>query len=74
MSIPVAHNDVFRFMFHLPWYTRVSHTFVSHSIPSFPVLRRKLVYSMYKRVLPSSNSPVKTLLDSFLGASRIFKL
>ena len=64
-SIHVAHNDVLRFMFHLPrWYTRVSNIFVSLNIPNFSVLRRKLVYSMYKRVLASSNSFVRTLLDS----------
>ena len=63
-SIHVAHNDVLRFMFHLPWYRRVSNIFVSLNIPNFSVLRRKLVYSMYKRVLASSNSLVRTLLDS----------
>ena len=73
-SIHVAHNDVLRFMFHLPRYTRVSNVFVSLKIPNFSVLRRKLVYSMYKRVLASSNSLVRTLLDSnFFVTSRIFK-
>ena len=44
------------------------------NIPNFSVLRRKLVYSMYKRVLASSNSLVRTLLDSnFFVTSRIFK-
>ena len=60
-SIHVAHNDVLRFMFHLPRYTRVSNIFVSLNIPNFSVLRRKLVYSMYKRVLASSNSLARTL-------------
>ena len=73
-SIHVAHNDVYRFMFHLPQYTRVSNIFVSLNIPNFSVLRRKLVYSMYKRVLASSNSLVRTLLDSnFFVTSRTFK-
>ena len=73
-SIHAAHNDVLRFMFHLPRYTRVSNIFVSLNIPNFSVLRRKLVYSMYKRVLASSNSLVRTLLDSnFFVTSRIFK-
>ena len=73
-SIHVAHNDVLRFMFHLPRYTRVSNIFVSLNIPNFSVLRRKLVYSMYKRVLASSKCLVRTLLDSnFFVTSRIFK-
>ena len=73
-SIHVAHNDVLRFMFHLPRYTRVSNIFVSLNIPNFSVLRRKLVYSMYKRGLASSNSLVRTLLDSnFFVISRIYK-
>ena len=38
--------------------------FDSHSIPSFSVLMRKLVYSMYKQVLTSSNGLVKIHLDS----------
>ena len=63
-SIHVAHNDVLRVMFHLPRHTRVSNIFVKQNIPSFPVLRRKLVYSMYKRVLTSSNSLVQALVDS----------
>ena len=39
-SIHAAHNDIFRFTFHLPRYTRVSNIFVSLNIPSFSVLRR----------------------------------
>ena len=58
-SIHVAHNDLLRVLFHLPWHT---------------VLRRKLVYSMYKRVLTSSNSLVQALVDSnFFLTSKIFK-
>ena len=73
-SIHVAHNDVLRVMFHLPRHTRVSNIFVKQNIPSFPVLRRKLVYSMYKRVLTSSNSLVQTLVNSnFFVSSKIFK-
>ena len=73
-SIHVAHNDVLRVMFHLPRHTRVSNIFVKQNIPSFPVLRRKLVYSMYKRILTSSNSLVQALVDSnFFLMSKIFK-
>ena len=63
-----------RVMFHLPRHTRVSNIFVKQNIPSFPVLRRKLVYSKYKRVLTSSNSLVQALVDSnFFLMSKIFK-
>ena len=73
-SIHVAHNDVLRFMFHLPRYRRVSNIFVSLNIPNFSVLRRKLVYSMYKWVLAGSKSLVRILLDSnFCVTSTIFK-
>ena len=34
-GIHVVHSDAFRFMFHLPQYTRVSNIFVSHDITSF---------------------------------------
>ena len=51
-------------MFHLPRYIKVSNICVKQNIPSFPVLRRKLVYSMYKRVLSSSNSPIQAFVDS----------
>ena len=41
---------------------------------TFQCLGGKLVYSMYKRVLASSNSLVRTLLDSnFFVTSRIYK-
>ena len=74
-SIHVAHNDVFRVMFHLPQYTRVSDIFVPQNIPYFPALGRKIVYSMYKRVLASSNSLVQALVDSnFFLTSKIFFL
>ena len=63
-NIHVAHNDVFRVMFHVPRFTRVSNIFVPQNIPSFPVLRRKLVYSIYKRVLAGSNSLVKAIMGS----------
>ena len=63
-SIHVAHNDVPRVMFHLPQHTRASNIFVKQNIPNFPVLRRKLVYSMYKWGLTSSNSLVQALVDS----------
>ena len=60
-------------MFHLPQYTRMSNIIVSLNIPSFSVLRRKLVYSMYKRVLASSSSLVTILLNSnSFVTSRIF--
>ena len=73
-SIHVAHNDVLRFMFHLPLYTRVSNIFVSLNIPNFSVLKTKLVYSMCQGVLASSNRLVRALLDSnFFVTSRIFK-
>ena len=73
-SIHVAHNDVLRFMFHLPQYTRVSNIFVSLNIPNFSVLRRKLVYSMYKRVLASSKQPCENTFGlNFFVTSRIFK-
>ena len=63
----------FTVMFHLSRHTRVSNIFVPQNIPSFPVLRRKLVYSMYKQVLASSNSLVKALVDSnFFLTSKIF--
>ena len=51
------------FMFHLPLHTRISNIIVKQNIPSFPVLRRKLFYSMCKRVLTSSNSLVQALVD-----------
>ena len=73
-SIHVAHNDALRFMFHLPRYRSASNISVPLNIPNFSVLGRKLVYSMYKRVLASSYSLVRTLLDSdFFVTYRIFK-
>lgn len=73
-SLHVAHNDIFRFLFKLPRRCSVSYNFVIRDIPNFPVIRRKLVYSLYKRVLSSSNILIRTLVDSnFFLTSRIFK-
>ena len=65
-----------RVMFHLPRHTRVSNILLNRIyLYNFLVLRRKLVYSMYKRVLTSSNSLVQALVESncFL-TSKIFKM
>ena len=52
-----------RVVFHLPRYTSVSNIFVLQHIPSFRVLRRKLVHSMFKRVMASSNSRINVNLN-----------
>ena len=68
----MLHNDVFRFMFYLPRYIKVSNIFVLPNIQSFPVLRRSLAYSiMCKRVPASSNSLVKALVDSSFFSRRL---
>ena len=62
-------------MFDLPWYTRLSNTFVPHSIPSCPVLKRKLVYSMYSQKLFDNLSNICVLIycNHFLKYSSYIK-
>ena len=73
-ALHVAHNNVLRLLFHLPRIGSISGHFVSQGIPNFLVLRRKLIYSMYKRVLSSQNTLIYTLANvNHFMYTRIYK-
>ena len=57
----VAHNNIFRVLFNVQRDLSVSQCFVTHNVPNFLVIRRKLVFSMYKRVFSSPNELVSTI-------------
>ena len=72
-ALCVAYNNIFRCMFGFSRRDSVSQCFVFKDIPSFSVVRRKLMHSMYKRVLFSCNTLVKTVVDStFFLTCKIF--
>ena len=66
-EIHIAHNDVYRLLFKLPrGLISVSEHFVTAGIPNFTVIRRRHMYSLYKRILSSSN-----MLLSMLSLTRL---
>ena len=63
-KVKVSYNNVFRALLKLNRRISMSHTFVSFNIPSFPVIQRKLMFSVYKRILKSDNCLVKSVVNS----------
>ena len=65
-EIHIAHNDVYRLLFKLPrGFFSVSQHFVTAGIPNFTTIRRRHMYSLYKRILSSSNVIINAITDSF---------
>ena len=65
-EIHIAHNDVYRLLFKLPrGLISVSQHFVTAGIPNFTMIRRRHMYSLYKRILSSSNVIINAITDSF---------
>ena len=62
--IKVCHNNVLRFLIKARRGDSISHHFVSRNLPDFDVLRRKLVYSMLKRVQDGNNILISTIVES----------
>ncbi len=60
----VAHNNIFRMMFNLPRRCSVSQNFMMKGIPNMIIIRRKLIFSFYNRILKSDNSLVSAIRDS----------
>ena len=72
-ALHVAHNNVFRSFCGLPIRGSVSLNFVRRTVPNFPVIRRRLVCSMYRRTLYSQNALIFTLVHSgYFTTSRIY--
>ena len=73
-DLQVAYNNVFRFLMNLPYRCRVSPHFIALGMNHFSVIRRKLVHSLYQRILHSSNTLISTLVRwNHFASSRIFK-
>ena len=62
--VNTSYNKVFRYLMKLERRVSMSQTFVSCRIPNFPVLRRRLFLSLYKRVCLSHNSLVAAIVNS----------
>ena len=73
-ALHVAHNNIFRLLFHLPRRCSVSAYFVEYRLPNFSVIRKKLIYSLYRRVLDSCNSLISTIVNcNHFVSSRIIQ-
>ena len=62
-SLHVAHNNIFRSLFHLPRLISISSCFVQNNIHCFKTIRRKLILSLYNRVLASDNQLIMALIN-----------
>ena len=63
-KLKVGYNNVFRSLLNLDRRISMSQTFVQFNVHSFPVLHRKLIYSLYQRVVTSENSIIREIVNS----------
>ena len=61
-DLQVAYNNIFRLLMNLPYRCRVSPHFIALGMNHFSVIRRKLVHSLYQRILLSKNTLISTLV------------
>ena len=72
-DLQVAYNNFFRLLMNLPYRCRVSPHFIAFGMNHFSVIRRKLVHSLYQRILHSSNTLINSLVRcNHFASSRIF--
>ena len=73
-EIHIAHNDIYRLLFKLPrGFISVSQHFVTAGIPNCTMIRRRHMYSLYKRILSSSNAIINAITDSFTFISTLYE-
>ena len=73
-AMRVAFNNIFRSLFSVSRRDSVTQNLLIRGLSCFNVIRRKQVFSFYTRVFNSSNSLIKSLIDSpFFTTSRIFR-
>ena len=62
-SIHVAHNTMFKMLMGANKRSSASELFAIYNVPNMLVIQRKLVFSLYKRVLSSHNMLVATIVS-----------
>ena len=60
----VAYNDVFRMLFNVRRGVSVSALYVQIGLDCFSVLMRKFTYSLYQRLLKSTNALIVNITQS----------
>ena len=63
-KVKVSHNDIFRFLLHVPRYESASALFVSHSVNNLDAVLRTNYYSLMSRVNSSTNCIISALRTS----------
>lgn len=63
-KLKISHNKVFRFMCNCARQESISQQFVKFNVPNSDVIRRKLIYSLQKRIFVSNNDLIATILNS----------
>ena len=63
-KVKVGYNNVFRSLLNLDRRTSMSQTYVQLNVHSFPELHRKLINSLYQRIVTSDNSIIREIVNS----------
>ena len=72
-SIQVAHNTMFKMLMGADRRSSASGSFATHNVPNLLVIQRKMVFSLYSRVLSSQNMLVFIIVNSInFNSSNIY--
>ena len=63
-KVKISHNKVFRFISNCDRQDSISRQFVCFNVPNCDVIRRKAIFSLYKRILCSRNELIVSILTS----------
>jgi len=75
VKLKVAYNNIYRSLLKIKRRESISREYVQNRIDSFSCIRRKFIYSFYKRVMDSGNELVLTMVTSsyFNYSSAMFR-
>ena len=73
-KVKICHNNAFRHVCQMYGRGSISRQFVHHNVPNFDAIRRRCIYSVFKRFMFSENDLITTLTDSvYFTNSELFK-
>ena len=63
-KVKVCHNNIFRFVCKCDRRDSISRQFVSFNVPNLDVIRRTIIYNLFKRVFASENELIVTIRNT----------
>ena len=73
-KVKICHDNAFRHVCQMCGRGSIFRQFVHHNVPNFDVIRRRCIYSVFKRFMFSENDLITTLTDSvYFTNSELFK-